>query len=229
MAGRCSSLQLATIVKAMRTISSIGDLEEGIAELAKREARFAVAAQDGLPPLRRKAAGFTTLAEIVIEQMISLKAAQAITARLRAEFEPFDAPRLAHARLSQLRALGLSQAKAEALKTTAQAVADARFDLEALTAMGDDDARSVLMSLKGIGSWTADVYLLTALGRSDAWPAGDVALQVAMFSLFELGNRPDRKTMEKMAEAWRPWRSVAARLLWMHYRKVKTEELVKPN
>jgi DNA-3-methyladenine glycosylase II len=209
----------------MRTISSIGDLEEGILELTRREARFALAAREGLPPLRRKASGFATLAEIVIDQMISLKAAQAITARLRAEFQPFEVRSLAHAQVSQLKALGLSQAKADALKTMAQAIAEARFDLEALTAMGDDDARSALMSLKGIGPWTADIYLLTALGRSDAWPAGDVALQAAARSLFELEKRPDRKTMEKLAEAWRPWRSVAARLLWMHYRKVKSGEI----
>jgi len=213
----------------MRRISSIGDLEEGIAELTRREARFAVVAREGAPPLRRKEPGFATLAEIVIEQMISLKAAQAISARLRAEFEALDVRNLAQAQLSRLKALGLSQAKAEALKSIAQAIADARLDLEALTMMEDTDARVVLMRLKGIGPWTAEVYLLTALGRSDAWPAGDVALQVAARSLFELERRPDSKTMENLAEAWRPWRSVAARLLWMHYRRLKSSELVKAN
>lgn len=213
----------------MRTISTIKDVEEGMAQLAKREARFALVALTGLPPLRRKAPGFATLAEIVIEQMISLKAAAAITARLRAEFDPFEALRLAHAQVSQLRTLGLSQAKAEALKTIAQEIAQARFDLGALAAIEDDQALAALMNLKGIGPWTANIYLLTALGRSDAWPAGDVALQVAVRSLFELEKRPDHMTMSKMAEAWRPWRSVAARLLWMHYRRVKTGELVKTN
>jgi DNA-3-methyladenine glycosylase II len=161
--------------------------------------------------------------------MISLKAAAAITARLRAEFGSLEALSIAHAQASQLRALGLSQAKAEALKIMAQAIAESRFDLKALAAMEDDQARAALMKLKGIGPWTADIYLLTALGRSDAWPAGDVALQAAAQSLFELEKRPDHVTISKMAEAWRPWRSVAARLLWMHYRKVKTGELVKTN
>lgn len=213
----------------MRTISSIADLEEGIQQLAAREARFAMVAREELPPLRLKVPGFATLAQILIEQMISLKAAAAISARLLAELGSFEAQGLVHAGVSQLKALGLSQAKAEALKTLAQAIVEGRFDLESLESMGDDEASATLMRLKGICPWTANIYLLTALGRPDAWPSGDVALQAAVASLFELEQRPDRKRMGEIAEAWRPWRSVAARLLWMHYGNVKTRGAVQTN
>jgi DNA-3-methyladenine glycosylase II len=210
-------------------ISSIAELQEGVAQLAAREARFALVAQQGLPPLRRKEQGFATLAEILIEQMISLEAAAAIIRRFQSEFGSLEALNVAQAQPSRLRALGLSGAKAEALKSMAQAVAERRFDLEVLASMEDEDAASLLMGLKGIGPWSAHIYLLTALGRSDAWPAGDVALATAVKSLFDFESRPDAKTLGEIAEAWRPWRSVAARLLWMHYRKGKKYELVKAN
>ena len=210
-------------------ISSIAELEEGVAQLAAREARFALVAREGLPPLRRKEQGFATLAEILIEQMISLEAAAAIIRRFQSEFGSLEALRIAQAQLSRLRAVGLSGAKAEALKSIAQAVAESRFDINVLEAMEDEEATSALMRLRGIGPWSAHIYLLTALGRSDAWPAGDVALGTAVKSLFDLESRPSAKTMEEIAEAWRPWRSVAARLLWMHYRKVKTAGLRKAN
>jgi DNA-3-methyladenine glycosylase II len=213
----------------MQRISSIADLEKGIAYLAAREPRLAMIAREGLPPLRLKAPGFASLTEILIEQMISLKAAGAITARVQSQFGPFTAQGLARAEVMQLMALGLSRAKAEALKAVAQAIAEERFDLATLEAMEDDEACLALMKLKGIGPWTANIYLLTALGRSDAWPLGDVALQAAVQSLFELNDRPHRKQMNAIAEEWRPWRSVAARLLWLHYRKLKAQGSVKTN
>ena len=213
----------------MRRISSIADLEEGVAQLAAREARFALVAREGLPPLRRKEQGFATLAEILIEQMISLKAASAIILRLQSDFGSLEAPGLAGAQMARLRAAGLSGAKAQALKAIAQAVVESRFDVSVLEAMEDEEAASALMRLKGIGPWSAHIYLLTALGRSDAWPSGDVALGAAVMWLFDLESRPSAKRMGEMAEAWRPWRSVAARLLWMYYRKVKTEGMIKAN
>jgi DNA-3-methyladenine glycosylase II len=202
-------------------ISSIAELEEGVAQLAAREARFAFVAQQGLPPLRRKEQGFATLAEILIEQMISLQAAAAIIGRLQLEFGSLEALSVARAPLPRLRALGLSGAKAEALTSIAQAVVESRFDIMMLESLEDEDAASVLMGLKGIGPWSAHIYLLTALGRSDAWPAGDVALATAVKWLFDLESRPGAKTMAEIGDTWRPWRSVAARLLWMHYRNVK--------
>src|SRR5688500_5690818 len=174
----------------MRLISSIADLEEGVAQLLGREARFAMVAREGLPPLRRKPSGFATLAEILIEQMISLKAAAAIIGRLHLEFGGFDAQSLQMVQVSRLRGLGLSAAKAEALKAIAESIAQGGFDLDSVAQMEDAQALAALMRLKGIGPWSANIYLLSALARSDAWPAGDVALRSAVQSLFALDSRP---------------------------------------
>jgi DNA-3-methyladenine glycosylase II len=173
----------------------------------------------GLPALRRRGPGFATLVEIVIEQMISLKAARAIIARLKAAYDPFEPKMIRGAGMPALQGLGLSRAKARAILTLADAAAAGGLDFNALTNRSDDDVRGRLTCYSGVGPWTAEIYLLTALGRSDAWPHGDVALQRAAQALFGMGERPSGKTMQSLAAPWQPWRSVAARLLWAHYRR----------
>ncbi len=203
----------------VRLIETVGDLEEGVAALTECEPRFAGVAAHGLPALRRCGAGFATLVEIVTEQMISLKAARAITARLKAAYEPFEPMMICNAGMPALQGLGLSRAKAGAILAVADAAAAGGLDFHALADKSDEDVRRLLTCYSGIGPWTAEIYLLTALGRSDAWPYGDVALQRAAQTLFGLEGRPREKAMQALAEPWRPWRSVAARLLWAHYRR----------
>jgi DNA-3-methyladenine glycosylase II len=117
-----------------------------------------------------------------------------------------------------LREAGLTNAKARSCLAIAEAVADGRADLDGLVHMPDDAARGALVALPGIGPWTAELYLLTCLGRTDAWPGGDVALRSAARHVFDLAQRPDTLEMEILAQPWRPWRAVAARLLWAYYR-----------
>jgi DNA-3-methyladenine glycosylase II len=203
----------------MKLIETVADLEEGVAALAACEPRFQGMAGHGLPALRRQRQGFATLVEIVVEQMISLKAARAIIARLRAAYDPFEPKMICGAGMPALQALGLSQAKAKSILAFADAAVAGGLDFNALTESSDDDVRQHLTRYPGVGPWTAEIYLLTALGRRDAWPYGDVALQRATQTLFSLQDRPSGRTMQAMAEPWRPWRSVAARLLWAHYRR----------
>jgi DNA-3-methyladenine glycosylase II len=205
----------------MRLIETAVDLEEGVAALTECEPRFGGVAAHGLPALRRRGRGFATLVEIVTEQMISLKAARAIIARLKAAYDPFEPKMICSAGMTALQGLGLSRAKARAILSVADAAAAGALDFTALSDNSDDDVRQSLTDYSGIGPWTAEIYLLTALGRSDAWPYGDVALQIATQALFGMEGRPSGRTMKAMAEPWRPWRSVAARLLWAHYRRTK--------
>lgn len=213
--------QILAIAKRMRVIRTIDDLKEGVAALVAQEPRFAAIVREGLPPLRRSPGGFTTLVEIIVEQMISLKAAQAIMNRLHSAFDPIEPKVIHQSSLERLQKLGLSRAKAASVKAIAQAAAKGWLDFNELEQLDDGEVQRRLMSLKGIGPWSADIYLLTALGRRDVWPGGDVALQSAVQLVFELDLRPGAKRMEQLAEPWRPWRAVAARLLWTYYRRVK--------
>jgi DNA-3-methyladenine glycosylase II len=112
-------------------------------------------------------------------------------------------------------------AKARCFVALAKALQSGALDLDELTRLPDAQARALLVALPGIGPWTAEIYLLAALGRADACPAGDLALQVAAQDLFGLPTRPSPKAFLFHAEAWRPWRAVASRLLWSHYRAVR--------
>ncbi len=205
-----------------RLIESMDDIAAGTEALARVEPRFAaLVAANGLPPLRRAPGGFAGLAAIIVEQQISLHAAAAILKRLKEAVSPLTPQRLIAAGPEVMTAAGLSRAKIAALTALAEAVADGRLDLDGLTRLDDADASERLAGVKGIGPWTADIYLLTCLGRCDVWPLGDVALQTAAGLVLELESRPDHRAMLALAEPWRPWRAVAARLLWAHYRKVR--------
>lgn len=203
-------------------IATRRDLEAAIAQLSEREARFAALAEDlGLPPLRRIRGSFEALVDIIVEQMISLHAARAILARLKERVVPFS-PHTIHAMSADdLCGLGLSRAKARTIKGLADAIDGGKLDLRGLGRLEDDAVRAALTSLTGIGPWTAEIYILAALGRSDAWPAHDVALQSAVKDVFSLTERPDARVMADIAEPWQPWRAVAARLLWSHYRRMR--------
>ena len=121
-----------------------------------------------------------------------------------------------------MRGCGLSAAKIRALRAVAETIAAGRLDLEGLAALDAEDAHHALVAVTGIGPWTADIFLLFCLGHPDAFPAGDLALQEAAKLALALKSRPDAARLERIAERWRPWRGVAARMLWAYYRAVKT-------
>ena len=174
----------------------------------------------GPPPLRRRAPGFHGMAAIIVAQQVSVASASAIFARLETELAPLGAATLIAADDAALRRCGLSLAKMRALRALAEACAGG-LDLEALGALDACEAHEALVVVKGVGPWTADVFLLFCLGHPDAFPAGDVALQEAARVALRLTTRPDAKRLERIAERWRPLRGVAARLLWAYYRGVK--------
>jgi DNA-3-methyladenine glycosylase II len=178
-------------------------------------------ATGGQTPLRRREAGFAGLAAIIVSQQVSTASATAIFGRLQARFVPLEAAQIAKATEEDLRAVGLSGAKIRALRAVAKAIVEDGLDLKALGDLDAEDAHKALVAVKGIGPWTADIFLLFCLGHPDAFPAGDLALQEAAKLALNLKRRPDAARLERIAERWRPLRGVAARMLWAYYRGVK--------
>ena len=206
-------------------LDSQADLEEAIHALLKLDPRlqpvFAVA---GMPALRRREPGFVGLAHIVCGQQLSTASASAIWTRLAKAFDPFDPDALRRARADRLGRLGLSAAKIKTLKNLAREIAAERLNLDVLASEDADAAHHTLVSLHGIGPWTADVYLLFCLGHGDAWPAGDLAVQEAVKIGLGLKKRPNLKEMASIAEPWRPMRGAVAHLWWSYYRVIKKRE-----
>jgi DNA-3-methyladenine glycosylase II len=206
-------------------IHTEADLDTGIAYLVETDPRFGhVLSVAGRPPLRRRADGFAGLISIIVSQQLSVASAAAILGRLTTALNPLAPATVRRARTDKLKRAGLSGPKIRTLKAIAKAVDTGELDLAALVDMSADEAHAALTAVHGIGPWTADIYLLACLGHSDAWPAGDLALQEAAKLLLELKTRPTTKEMGPLAEHWRPWRAVAARLLWTYYRARKQRE-----
>ena len=206
-------------------IGSESDLDAALAALTAADPRFhAIIAESGRPPLRRRADGYAGLAATVVSQQLSTASAAAIWSRLAAAFDPLTPEAIIKARPQKLARLGLSRPKIKALKEIARAVSRGEPDLTTLCDLAADEAHAALTAVHGIGPWTADIYLLACLGHADAWPAGDLALQEAARLAFGLAQRPSTKDMLPLAEAWRPHRAVAARVLWSYYRAVKGRE-----
>jgi DNA-3-methyladenine glycosylase II len=203
------------------------DLAAALAILAAADPRLAKLLDiAGRPALRRRPAGFPGLCAIICAQQLSTASAAAIWGRLAAAFEPFHHDALRRARAAKLARIGLSKPKIKTVKAIGRAIAEGAVDLDALAAMEADEAHAALTALHGVGPWTADIYLLFCLGHADAWPAGDLALQEAARLAFGLARRPLAKEMIKLAEPWRPWRGVAAHVLWNYYRAVKRRDPV---
>lgn len=199
----------------MRSLRSEGDLALAIERLMAAEPRFApVVARHGLPPLRLCEPGLKSLLRIVTDQLISLKAGEAIWSRLEPALDPFTPEAVLACPQTELRALGLSGAKARTFHAAARAAGDGLLT-------GDETVLPRLLQVTGIGPWTANLYLLSALGFADAWPAADLALQNAAMDLLSLPVRPGARDMAVLGEGWRPHRSAACLLLWSHYRAMK--------
>ncbi len=203
------------------------DLDAGLAQLILADPRLApVAAKAGVFALRRREAGFAGLCAIVCGQQLSTAAAATIRNRLFAAFDPFHHNTVRKARTDKLKRLGLSAAKVKSIREIGKAVAKGVIDLTAVGNMEADSAHAALTALHGVGPWTADIYLLFCLGHADAFPAGDLAVQEAARIALNLRKRPDAKRLAKLAQAWRPWRGVAAHLLWAYYHAVKKRDVV---
>ena len=202
---------------ALRTIETDADIADGVAALAVLDPRLKpIIDVAGHVPLRRSEGGFRGLARIIVAQQISRSAAEAIWSRFDAHLGDFRPQDVRLASEDDLRACGLSRPKIRTLKAIASAC-DSHFKIERLAGLPVDEAIGSLTGLYGVGPWTAEVYLLFCLGHADIFPAGDLALMVAVGDAFGFKERPDEKTLRAIAEHWAPWRGVAARLFWRYY------------
>src|SRR5476649_901746 len=203
------------------------NLDAALAQLILADPRLKpVADKAGAFNLRRREAGFAGLCAIVCGQQLSTAAAATIRGRLFAAFDPFHHDTVRRARGDKLKRLGLSAPKIKSIREIGKAVAKGKIDLTLVGNMEADVAHAALTALHGVGPWTADIYLLFCLGHADAFPSGDLAVQEAARIALRLNKRPDAKQLTKIAEAWRPWRGVAAHLLWAYYHAVKKRAVV---
>lgn len=171
----------------------------------------------GPPPLWAREPGFHTLIHIILEQQVSLAAAKAAYDRLIAATGRLAPEEFLRLKDTDLKAIGFSRQKAGYGRGLAHAVLDGRLGLERLEVLDDAQAKAELVAIKGIGSWTADIYLLMVLRRPDTWPSGDLALAAAVRRVKRMRSQPTPGKLEQIAKAWRPWRAVAARILWHYY------------
>lgn len=194
-------------------------LRPALEALAAADADLARAyAGCGLPPVRRQDPGFAGLIRMITGQQVSVASARAIIGRLEAAARPLTPRKFLALDDGDLRAIGFSRQKVVYGRALAEDILARRLNLKALPDRSDAEVAQQLLQVKGIGRWTTDIYLLFALQRPDIWPVDDLAVVVATQRLKGLDERPDRKTMLALGEAWRPHRSAAARLLWHYYR-----------
>lgn len=202
----------------MRCIETLDDIAEGLACLRDNDIRLCTIMDDAGPvPLRRREPGFPGLSSIIVAQQVSRQSADAIEGRLRQMIDPLTAENYLASGEDVWRAVGLSRPKQRTLSAVSEAIISGNLDLEHITALPPQDAIESLVAIKGIGPWTAEVYCLFCAGHRDIFPAGDLALQIAVHEALDLPARPDEKRLREIAESWAPWRGVAARLLWAWY------------
>lgn len=189
-------------------VAHLSSVDPALAELNVR---------NGMPPLWDRAPGFATMVRFVLEQQVSLASADAAYQRLEAATDGLDPASFLILDDAELRLIGFSRQKAGYARGLARGMLDETIDLQQLDAMADNEVMESLEAIRGIGPWTASCYLLFVLGRPDIWPSGDRALHVAMADVLDLAEIPDTKTAGAIAERWRPYRAVAARMLWHDY------------
>lgn len=211
---------------AARRIASLDDISEGLDALCRADPRLAAVREAaGEVPLRRSAPGFASLASIIVSQQVSTASARAILGRFEKLVDPLTAAGVLAAGDEVFREAGLSRPKVKALRSVAAAVAGG-LDLDRLESLDAGEATARLTAIPGIGPWTAEVYLLFAVGHADVFPARDVALQTAVGHALAMETRPGEKALGQIAESWRPWRGVASRLFWAYYRAIRGRDAV---
>lgn len=190
----------------------------GLRVLRRRDADLArILANFGPPPLWAREPGFPTLVHMILEQQVSLASARAAYDRLLERVTPLTPAGFLELDATELRAIGFSRQKAGYCRLLAERVRDKQLNLDAVATMDDLAAHGELLRIKGVGEWTAGIYLLMALRRPDVWPKGDLALAKAMQRLKRLRSHPSPERIEQLSASWRPWRAVAARILWHDY------------
>ena len=186
--------------------------------LARRDSDLAAILKDyGPPPLWARKPRFSTLVQIILEQQVSLASAAALFTRLNKSVVPFRPAQMLLLGEPHLKSMGLTRQKTVYCLHLSQLLSEKRLNLNQLSRLSDEDAKARLMKVKGIGSWSADIYLLMALLRQDVWPASDLALAIAVKQLKQMKLRPGSGELNEIGERWRPFRSVAARMLWQYY------------
>ena len=200
-------------------------LRAGLEDVAARDSHVADALSlVGFPKLRRRKPGFEALFRAIVGQQVSIQAAAAIWARVQAAVDPMAPETVLALDDEALRGAGLSRQKVAYARHLSEMVASRTVRLDRLPRLADEDAIAELVQVKGIGRWSAEVYLLFALGRADMWPVDDLALMIAAQRMKRLEARPNRKAMLEIGEAWRPWRGAVAHLLWHYYANAPAPE-----
>ncbi len=200
-------------------------LKRGLEDLTRMDPVMKGLVEEGIAPrLRKRPPGFEGLAWIIVGQQVSTASAAAIWGRLREILEPATPETFLGLSDADLRSAGLSAMKVRTIRAAASDIIEGRLPLDRLHELPADGAHDLLTRVKGIGPWTADIYLLFCLGHPDAFPGGDLAVQEAARLAYGLEQRPDAKALTALAERWRPWRGVAAKVLWAYYRAVKARE-----
>jgi DNA-3-methyladenine glycosylase II len=193
-------------------------LFRGVRLLSRRDPDLGrVVKKFGAPPMWAREAGFSTLLHIILEQQVSLASARAAHNKLLEVASPLTPQSFLKLDDAALKAAGFSRQKTAYARELAASLVEGRLDLDVLKDIDDDKVRAELLKIKGIGPWTADIYLLMVLRRPDIWPAGDLALAVAARHVKRLESRPTPRELDQIGEAWKPWRAVAARILWHYY------------
>ncbi|NDV87393.1 DNA-3-methyladenine glycosylase 2 family protein [Aurantimonas aggregata] len=209
------------------TISTDADVAAGLAALRGADPRLdAVIERAGNVPLRRREGGLSGLVAIIVGQQVSRASADAILARLAVEIAVHSAPAILAASDEAFRRAGMSRPKQQTLLAVARAIEDGSLDFARLEAAPAEAAIAELVAVRGIGPWTAECYLLFCSGHPDVFPAGDLALQVAIGQAYGLASRPSARDVAALAAAWSPHRSVAARLFWSYYAAVTRRDAV---
>ncbi len=192
------------------------DLAKAACELAEGDRYLRLIYEShGVPPMWARQPGFATLLRIILEQQVSLISARAMFVRLKANINPFSPETFIDCGEAYLRSLGMTRQKAHYAIQVAESFSHGHLKL--ISRLSDEDAHARLTSIKGVGPWTANIYLLMALRRQDIWPDGDIALASAAMRIRKMKQRPSFIELSRMADRWRPYRSVAARMLWQFY------------
>ncbi|MHA1559064.1 MAG: DNA-3-methyladenine glycosylase family protein [Alphaproteobacteria bacterium] len=208
----------------MRTIETEADIDEGLTYIEQVDPRLSpVIAAAGKVPLRRRPAGFSGLLNIIVSQQLSAASANAIWRRIELAIPDHSPDVVIEADDDRLRSMGLSMPKIRAIRAAAVVCRDG-LDLQTLAQMPPDEARAALTAIKGVGPWTADIYLLFCLGHADVFPVGDLALRIAVAEAIGAQRAPTYSELVDIAALWSPWRGVAACLFWAYYRTLGAEQ-----
>ncbi|WP_180898667.1 DNA-3-methyladenine glycosylase family protein [Martelella soudanensis] len=211
----------------MQRLRNGDDLQKALAALCENAPLLARLAADCPEiPLRLLPPGFAGLAEVITGQMISKRAAAAIFARLEAACDPLTAESYLALAPEILANIGLTRAKQATLDIVARAIDDGRLDLAALETLQADEGMKLLTTYRGIGAWTAEVYLMFCAGHADIFPAGDLALRIAASQALGKSDRIEAEALRAVAREWQPYRSVAARILWAHYARITKRDVL---